>query len=87
MSKLDPHRPATALEGIASTLGRYEAERAPSPIGLQALIDPEEAWETLTMPQRREVVRLLFERVEVEHKKATQGPRVDLSRVKLTWRG
>ena len=38
------------------------------------------------MPQSCEVVRLLFEKVEVEHKKATQGPRVDLSRVKLTWR-
>ena len=25
--------------------------------------------------------------VEVGHKKATQGPRVDLSRVKFTWRG
>ena len=38
------------------------------------------------MPQRREVVRLIFEKVEVMRKKATQGLRVDLSRVKLTWR-
>jgi len=32
-----------ALEGIASTLGRYKAWRAPTSIALQALIDPEES--------------------------------------------
>ena len=40
----------------------------------------------IAQAQRRDVIRLLSEEVAVEHKMATRGPRVDLSRLRLIWR-
>ena len=74
------------LERIAATLNRYEAERTSSPLTSGALREPQAAWFGWTTTQRREVIRILFESVEVQHARVAKGPRVDLSRVKLLWR-
>lgn len=74
------------LERLAVVLGRYETERTSSPITQEALVNPQEAWTSWTRPQRREVVRLLFHHVLVEHARVAHGPRADLSRLELIWR-
>jgi site-specific DNA recombinase len=73
------------LAALADRLQSLERARTPGPLDRAALIDPVQAWERWTMPQRRDVVRLLFEEVTVRHVGFVNGPRADGTRVGLVW--
>ena len=54
-----------------------------SPRDSAVLADPQAAWASWTMPQRRAAVSALFESITMTHLKKAQGPTVNLSRVKF----
>ena len=74
------------LQRIADQLNEYEAATLSGPVNSAVLADPQAAWDSWTMPQRRAAVSALFESITVTHLKKAQGPTVNLSRVKLRWR-
>ena len=55
------------LQEIATRLAEIESSYSAASIAPDALIDPAAAWDDWTVPQRREVVRLLFSRIAVRH--------------------
>jgi site-specific DNA recombinase len=73
------------LEDIASRLSKLEGQRNPAALPADALVDPRSAWESWTMPQRREVLQLLFDSITLRHAQPNQGPRADLTRLQLDW--
>ena len=56
------------------------------PVNSAVLADPQAAWDSWTMPQRRAAISALFESITVKHLKKAQGPTVNLARVKFRWR-
>ena len=50
------------------------------------LADPQAAWDSWTMPQRRAAVTALFDSITVTHLDKAQGPTVELRRVKFKWK-
>jgi hypothetical protein len=72
------------LEAIAERLQELDGSRAPCLVVPAALVDPAESWSIWTQPQRREVIRLLFDSVLLR-RNTKLGPRADPTRVLLTW--
>ena len=56
------------------------------PVNSAVLADPQAAWDSWTMPQRRAAVSALFDSITVTHLERAQGPTVDRSRVKFRWK-
>lgn len=74
------------LADIAARLVDLEGRQSPGLLGARELADPATAWVDWTVPQRREVLRLLFDSICLAHGTYNNGPRVDLSRLRLSWR-
>lgn len=74
------------LETIAERLSALETKHDDRPFSDKDLIDPAAAWASWTMPQRRAVVRLLLERIELHHIGPGGGPKADPTRIECTWR-
>jgi hypothetical protein len=55
------------LAHIAERLAEIEAARAPAKVDPALLVDPERVWNAWTMPQRREVLRVLLASVTLRH--------------------
>ena len=75
------------LVDINQRLAEIEAAKNPGPMTAEDLLDPAEAWRKWTTVQRREVIRLLMAAITVRHSTPRNGPRADLSRVKVKWQG
>ena len=73
------------LSGIKDRLAQIEAARSPGPITEKDLADPKAAWKAWTTVQRREVLRVLFERIDLAHTTKANGPRADLRRISVKW--
>jgi site-specific DNA recombinase len=73
------------LQSLGDQLVAIESKLAPAMQLLTSGANPREAWEGWTMPQRRELVRTLFDRVELAHVGLRNGPRADPTRVTVTW--
>jgi hypothetical protein len=56
------------------------------PVNSAVLADPQAAWDSWTMPQRRAAVTALFDSITVTHLDKAQGPTVELRRVKFKWK-
>jgi hypothetical protein len=74
------------LTTIKEELLDLEARLTPTTIDPAVLVDPQRVWSSWTMPQRREVVRLLFDQVTIRHVGQRHGPRADPSRLAVHWR-
>jgi hypothetical protein len=79
-----PARPK--LTALKDELPDREARLTPTTIDPAVLVDPQRVWSSWTMPQRREVVRLLFDQVTIRHVGQRHGPRADPSRLAVHWR-
>lgn len=75
------------LEALADRLRRLETQQNPAPslVTESNLIDPGQAWVGWTTIQRREVLRLLFDRLAIKHVGFGSGPRLSPSRFVLDW--
>lgn len=73
------------LAAIAEALAELESRRSPTLIPTEDLIDPAAAWETWTTTQRREIIRVLFERLAIRHVGNKNGPRAVPSRLIAQW--
>jgi site-specific DNA recombinase len=73
------------LVGLADRLAEIEALGSPTRIEKAAFLDPTAAWTRWTVPQRREVLKILFEGIHIRHVGQRNGPRADPSRVTFTW--
>ena len=73
------------LEDIAHQLASIEAARSPVALPPDALIDPATAWDDWSIPQRRDVLRLLFTDITLTHSGHRQGPRADPTRIHVRW--
>ena len=73
------------LEDIAQRLASIEASRSPTALPPDALIDPATAWDDWSIPQRRDILRLLFTDITLTHSNHRQGPRADPTRIGLHW--
>jgi len=73
------------LTAIAERLAAIEAARTPARVDLALMIDPERVWGSSTMPQRREVLRVLLESVTLRHVGPAGGPRADPTRISIQW--
>jgi hypothetical protein len=83
---IPPAEARRQLERIAEQLSAVEASVRTGPLTAAALADPQNAWDSWTMPQRRAAIETLFESVEVTHLSKARGPKVDLSRIKVRWK-
>ena len=72
------------LTAIAERLAALEADRTPVRIDPSLLVAPGQVWESWTMPQRREALRVLFEKITIRHVGPTAGPRADPTRIGIT---
>jgi DNA invertase Pin-like site-specific DNA recombinase len=81
--------PATAtrpkLAAIADRLAEIESSRTPSPFAEVSLTDARATWTSWTMPQRREVLSILFDKITVRHVGQRHGPRADPTRIDFVW--
>lgn len=75
------------LVAIADRLAALEQHIAPAPVNDDLLRQPHETWERLTQPQRRAVLRVLFDEITVRHGSRANGPRADPSRLSVEWAG
>ncbi len=73
------------LEAIAERLAKLEAETIPAKIDPRVWLQPRQTWQAWTMPQRREALRVLLEKVTLRHVGPGGGPRADPTRVNLVW--
>ena len=73
------------LAKLADRLAELHDSRMPSTLAPAEAMRPEDLWKSWTTPQRREVARLLFARITLQHVGRRNGPRVDPTRVKLEW--
>lgn len=74
------------LAALAQRLQELElVADARSPLTEELLQDPREVWAQWSMPQRREVLRLLG-RVTLRHVGPRNGPRADPTRISFSWR-
>jgi len=73
------------LEALARRLGEIDLHRSPGQLPEGMFVDPATAWENWTMPERREIVRMLFSSITVRAAGTLQGPTADLRRLQLTW--
>ncbi len=76
-------RPKLAI--ISERLAKIEAARTPAKVDPALLAEPEGVWRSLTMPQRREVLRLLLQSITLRHVGPNGGPRADPTRLSVTW--
>ncbi len=63
------------LTAIAERLAALEAARTPAKVDPALLVDPVRVWGAWMMPQRRELLRVLFESVTLRHVGPAGGPR------------
>ncbi len=68
------------LTGIAERLAAIEPGRTPARVDPALLVAPETVWESLTMPQRREALRVLLGEI-TSGMSAYPGPRADPTRI------
>jgi site-specific DNA recombinase len=73
------------LEILKDRLTRLEAARSPYLIPASAFHDPTASWNSWTMPQRREIVRLLFHRLALRPAGVKHGPKADARRITVAW--
>jgi hypothetical protein len=73
------------LEALAGRLAGLEAAASPPPVHPDLLRLPEETWWHLTQPQRRAVLRALFEQITLRHVGPAGGPRADPRRIEVQW--
>ncbi len=66
-------------------LGEIEDEKTPAPIYEPLLEAPEATWRSWTLPQRRELLRLLFSQITLRHAGNRGGPVADPTRISFTW--
>lgn len=72
--------PSPTLTAIAERLALLEAERTPDPVDPTLLVAPEQVWESWTLPQRRESLRVQFDRVTIRARHVG-----DPTRITITW--
>ena len=75
------------LAKILDRLTFLEAQKTPPVIDPEAFVRPAKVWEAWTIPQRREVLRLLFSQIAIRHVGQRNGPRADPDRFVLEWNG
>ncbi len=73
------------LVALAEQMAVLEARRAPGAISFDQTVGPEDVWAAWTMPQRREVLRVLFSKIALRHTGGRGGPRADPTRLELEW--
>jgi site-specific DNA recombinase len=73
------------LDRIVQRLKVLEGARAGTGVQVDDLRDPAAAWEAWTVPQRRDLLRLLFDRITLRHVGSKNGPRADPTRVGFVW--
>ncbi|MBW3609451.1 MAG: hypothetical protein KY463_14110, partial [Actinobacteria bacterium] len=71
------------LTAIAERLAKLEAESTPARLDPQVLVHPRQVWESWSMPQRREALRVLLDKVTLRHVGPGGGPRADPTRVRI----
>lgn len=74
------------LLDLARQLAEIDAEQHPLRINREVFRDPRGVWDRWQVMQKRDVVKLLFEKVEVKHVGHRSGPRADPTRISFTWR-
>ena len=74
------------LEELARRMATLEPAADSTLMGVSELADPEGGLERLDDAAAREAVRLLFESVSLNHGSSKGRPRMDLSRLSLSWR-
>lgn len=73
------------LEEISAKLTRIETMSNQLVIPPSALVNPKSAWDSWTITEKRDVVRLLFSEITLTHSVKAIGPRVDLNRLTFKW--
>jgi len=73
------------LSALAERLGALEGDRSTAAIDPRAFVQPGAVWQAWTVTQRREVLRLLFDRLGVRHVGHRSGSRFNPERLKLEW--
>lgn len=73
------------LTAIAERLAKLEAESTPARLDPQVLVHPRQVWESWSIPQRREALRVLLDKVTLRHVGPGGGPRADPTRVRIIW--
>ncbi len=73
------------LAALAQRLDEIEGQRTPAMLPPESYSDPVKAWLSWTVVQRREAVRLLFERISLRHTGGRGGPRADPTRITVAW--
>lgn len=75
------------LQALADAIQELESKRSPVMIEAAAFDRPRETWLRWSQPQRREVLRLLFDQIAVQHVGTRNGPSFRPERLQLTWSG
>lgn len=73
------------LVAIADRLAELEQHTALPAVDDDLLQQPPETWNRLTQPQRRAVLRVLFDKITVRHGGQAGGPRADPTRMSVIW--
>jgi DNA invertase Pin-like site-specific DNA recombinase len=73
------------LTALAERLRQLETSHVAQPVDDTLLARPKETWNELTQPQRRAVLRVLFDDITVSHVGPANGPRADPTRIRLNW--
>ena len=76
-------RPQLAL--LADRIGQLESQKAPGAVDAKLLERPHRTWKFMTQPQRRAILRVLFDEISLAHAGSQRGPRVDPRRLQLQW--
>ena len=69
------------LAALAERLELLNSSRTALPVHEDLLARPTETWRLLTQPQRRTIVRILFESITLLHVGPGDGPRADPKRI------
>ncbi|SDN38465.1 recombinase family protein [Geodermatophilus sp. DSM 45219] len=73
------------LAALAERLEELHVACSAPPVDEALLYAPQQTWARMTQPQRRAVLRLLFESITLQHVGPASGPRADPTRISLTW--
>jgi len=73
------------LQALADAIQELESKRSPVMIEAAAFDRPRETWLRWSQPQRREVLRQLFDQIAVQHVGTRNGPSFRPERLQLTW--
>jgi DNA invertase Pin-like site-specific DNA recombinase len=73
------------LTALAERLAELDQQASPPTVDANLVTQPQATWVQLTQPQRRAVLRILFERITLRHVGPTSGPRPDPTRLAVQW--